>query len=245
MGDTLPSTEASITLSSTQNSVSLSWAAVTNATEYRIFRTSANGATNTQKFLQSTENLTFVDVSPDADLDTDTVPTSNTTAGTVDGDSYATDYAASEIMIDTLSPITTATSLDVVYRNIYGDVNYMSVTPGLTVGSQVQCKHKGLGNPSHDYRIKTGGSKRKGRTIEVGINDIIGVGNLPATGGLAIYGHNHLFHMAPTSSNKWETQYFNNSFTFSGGQEIIFGISGNSALTTSARHDVVLLGVLE
>jgi hypothetical protein len=172
--------------------------------------------------------------------------TSNTTTGSTDGDAYATDYAASEVMIDTLIALPSGVgALDIVYRNIYGDLNYLSATPGYTLGSQTSCKVKGSGDSSDDHRIKTGYGKKKGRTLEVGINDIVGVGNLPASGAFAIYGHNHLFHMAPAASNKWETQYFEDSFVFNSGVEVIFGISANSALTTSARHDVVLLGVLE
>jgi hypothetical protein len=68
IGDTLPSSEVSITLTGGQNSVALSWSSVTNATEYKIFRTVVGGATNTEHFLQSTEKTTFTDVSPDVDF---------------------------------------------------------------------------------------------------------------------------------------------------------------------------------
>lgn len=247
-GDTLPGTEVSVTLNSSQNAVYLSWTAVTGAADYQIFRTLAAGASNSEKFLTSTELTTHVDVSPDSALDPAiTPPTSNTTSGGGSAGSYLTDYAASEVVIDTTSAISpSASPLDIVYTNIYGDRSYLTATPGSSVGSQVVLKFRGLSNPSDNKRIKScnssGNPWKKGRTYEAGIQSIQGVGNLPSAGAFTIYGHNHIFHMSSDQPNKWVTQYFENTFIFQGESEILFGISANTSLSSAARHDILLLG---
>lgn len=246
LGNSAASAEVSISLTGTQNAVSLTWTNLTGALDYEIYRTSANGASNTQKLVGSTDQLTFVDILSDLELDLDTVPATGVTSGNFDADSYPENYGTTQVVLDTMAPITTATPLDIIYKNIYGEKSYITATPGTAAGSQVVLQVKGVSNPLDNKRIKKGtAGKLKKRVYDVGVNDILSVGNTPATGAFMIYGHNHFFHMASQQSNKWDTQLFQSTFLFSEGQEIIFGISGNAASTTSTRHDVILLGILE
>ena len=246
IGNASPSVEVSITLTGTSNAVSLTWANLTGAFDYNIYRTFANGATNTQKLVGSTDQLTFVDILTDAELDTEVVPAGTATSGNLDVSAYAINYGTTQVVIDTMSPITSVTPLDIIYKNIYGEKTYISATPGAVAGAQVTLQIKGVSNPLDNKRIKIGVSgKNKKRIFDVGINDIVSVGNTPATGEFVIYGHNHFYHMASQQPNKWDTQLFPNTFLFPSDEEIIFGISGNASSTVITRHDVILLGLLE
>jgi hypothetical protein len=246
LGNSISSNEVSITLSGTQNAVSLTWTNLTGALDYSIYRTTANGATGTQKLLASTDQLSFIDILPDSDLDSETVPAIGTTSGNIDGEAFPLNYGTTYAVIDTMSPITTPTPLDIIYKNIYGEKCHINATPGAAAGSQVALSIKGLSNPLDSRRIKKGvAGKNKKRIFDVGVNDILSVGNTPATGSFVIYGHQHFFHMASDYSNRWNTVIFESSFVFNSNEEVIFGISGNAASTTTSRNDVILLGIVE
>jgi hypothetical protein len=245
LGSTVGSSEASVTLSGGQNANTLSWSAVSGAVDYGIFRTTGNGSSNSQKLLATTDQTTYTDVVPDSNLDTNvSVPSSNTTSGNVNGNTYASGYGATHVVCDTVASISSSTPLDVIYKNIYGATNYLTVTPATSAGGQVMLQVKGGTNPTDSRRVQKG-TNSKEYISDVGINDIVSVGNTPATGSFIIYGYNILFHMASDYANRWNTTYLENSLTFPSNQEIVFGVSGNAANTTATRHDVVLLGILE
>jgi hypothetical protein len=245
LGSTIGGTEASIALTGGQNAVSLSWSVVTGAVDYKIYRTSGNGISNTQKLLSTTDLTTYTDVIPDTELDSNAlVPSSNTTSGSTDGLAYAAGYGATHVVCDTVTAIASTTTLDVIYKNIYGNINYLTVTPSTSAGGQVMLQVKGATNPTDSRRVQKG-TNTKEYLSDVGINDILSVGNIPVTGSFIIYGYNILFHMASDYANRWNTIYLENSLTFPSNQEVVFGVSGNAANTTATRHDVVLLGVLE
>lgn len=244
VGGTAGGTESSVTLTGTQNAVSLSWAAIAGAAYYQIFRTIAGGASNSQVLLGESEGLTFTDVVPDSELDTGvTCPVSNTSQGSSDGDAYPTNYAASTVVIDTIGAITTVTPLDIIYKNIYGERKYISTTPGAAAGSQVEIIFSGKTNPVSDTRIKRGANSKN--HIDVSMNDVMGVGNTPATGSFIIYGYEFVFQSAASSPNKWDTYYLNTPIIFNAGDEVVYGVSANTAVTTVARNDVILVGSLE
>ena len=241
VGKTVGSAEAAITLTTTQNAVSLSWTALTGALYYEIHRTSAGGATGTQKVLASTEATTFIDVVPDASLGAVTIPGSNTTLGSSDGSAYGAGYAASSVIVDTLTNITTPTALDIVYKNIYGDLRYATVTPAAAAGSQVEIAIAGRSNPADNRRIP----RADNSFFDVAINDVVAVGNLSVTGSLAIFGITSFFMTASYLANQWNTIIFEAALTVPAGEELAFGISSNAAVTTGVRNDVILLGSLE
>ena len=243
VGSTVGSTETVVTLTGTQNAVTLTWAAVTGCSYYEVHRTSANGATNTQKLLGLTDALTITDVLPDSELDaTITPPASNTTAGSVDGLAYTGGKASTLTVIDTLAAITTPTPLDVIYRNIYGERKHLVVTPGAALGTQVELAIAGKSNPPNNSRINRSGDRHFG---DVAVIDVLSVGNTPVTGGFSIYGITPLFVNSVASGSRWETFMLENALTFGAGEEIAFGVSGNLAVTTAARQDMILVGVLE
>ena len=237
-------TEASVTLTGTLNSVSLSWTAVTGALYYRIFRTTANGASNTQTLAGETELTSFVDIKADANLNPITAPAGNTTSGSVNGDAYAANLAPSAIMVDTLSAITAATPLDVIYKNIYGETKYVTVTPAVALGGQVELALSGSGNTIADNRI-TKPDNVEITNIDVGLQDITSVSNTPVTGAFNIVGNIHLFTCSSSVVNKFETEFFRDPFIFSAGEEIVIGTSANTAVTTGARVDITLITSLE
>lgn len=243
MGTTVGGAETSITLSSTQNAVNTAWTAVSGATHYEVFRTSAGGAANTQVLLGRSEAVQFIDVTPDSELDVGVaLPGSNTTLGSVDGSAYSTNFAATTVVIDTIAPITTATPLDIIYRNVYGDRKYISATPGTTLGSQVELQIAGRSNPSATRIPRSTGGKHH---IDVSISDILSIGNTPATGSFIVFGHEYLFQAASEQPNKWSTTFFETPISFPTGDEIVFGVSSNAAVTTLARNDIILIGTLE
>ena len=241
VGKTLGSTEASITLTGGQNAVSLSWAALTGALYYEIHRTQAGGGAGTQKFMATTEALTFIDVIPDGSLGVASLPVSNTTQGSSDGLAYAAGYAASSVVVDTLTAISTATPLDIIYKNIYGELRYATTTPTTAAGGQVEIAIAGKSNPADTRRIP----RADNAFFDVAINDIVSVGNLPATGSLVVYGITSFFMTASALANQWNTIIFEAALTVPAGDELAFGISSNAAVTTAARNDVILLGTLE
>jgi hypothetical protein len=243
LGKTAASTEASITLTGSQNAVGLSWTAVPGALYYEIYRTAVNGATGTQSLLSTSEAVSFVDINPDSALIAATVPTSNTTTGSVDGYAYPSNYACSTAVIDTVAAITTPTALDIIYKNIYGDRKYVTATPGAAAGANVEILFGGKSNPVDDRRIPN--AANSGHFIDVAINDVVSVGNTPATGSFVIYGITHYFMVSSYLANQWNTEYFETAMSFSEGEEVAFGVSSNSAVTTAARNDVILIGVLE
>lgn len=241
VGKTLGSAEATVALTTTQNAVSLSWTALAGALHYEVHRTSANGLADTQKFLAATEALTFIDVNPDSALGAVTIPGSNTTLGSTDGTAYASGYAASTVVVDTLTAITTATPLDIIYKNIYGELRYATVTPAVAAGGQVEIVIAGKSNPADSRRIP-----RADRSFfDLAINDIVSVGNFPVTGSIAIYGTTTFFMTASAIANQWNTVIFEAAMTVPAGEELAFGISSNAAVTTAVRNDVILLGTLE
>lgn len=243
VGKTSGGTEASVALTGTQNSVGLSWAAVAGVSYYEIHRTAAGGAVNDEALIATTEATTYTDVSPDSERDLATIPPgSNTTAGSADGLAFAANAAGAVAVVDTLAPITTATPLDIIYRNIYGERKHVVATPGVALGAQVEIVTAGKTNPSGNNRIPPGLNKKY---VDIAINDVLSVGNTPATGGFVVYGITHIFNSAAQAGNRWETSLFENAVKFSAGEEIAFGVSANVAVTAAARQDVILLGVLE
>lgn len=243
VGSTVGSTETAVTLTGTQNAVTVSWAAITGCSYYEVHRTSANGATGTQKLLGLTDAVSLTDVVPDSELDaTVTPPSSNTTAGNLDGLAYTGSKASTMAVIDTLAAITTPTPLDIIYRNIYGERKHLAVTPGAVLGSQVELAIQGKTNPANNNRISRGGNQQ---FVDVAVADVLSVGNLPATGGFVVYGITPLFVNSVANAGRWETFMLENALTFGAGEELAFGVSGNLAVTTAARQDMILIGVLE
>lgn len=243
VGSTAGSAEATVTLTGTQNAVSLSWAAIAGCAYYEIHRTSANGTINTQKLVGLSDVTTLTDVVPDSELDATVTPsTSNTTGGNIDGLAYSGSRASTMTVIDTLAAITTPTPLDVIYRNIYGERKHITVTPGAAIGTQVELTIAGKTNASSNSRISRGGGRH---FVDVAVGDVLSVSNLPATGGFVVYGITPLLVNSVAQGSRWENFMLENALTFAAGEEIVFGISGNLAVTTASRQDVILIGVLE
>lgn len=243
VGSTTGSAETLITLTGTQNAVTVTWAAVAGCAYYEIHRTSSNGLSNTQKLVSSTDTLSFTDVTPNGELDNAvTPPTSNTTAGNIDGFSYTGSRASTITVVNTLASITTPKPLEVIYRNIYGERKYLAVTPGAAIGAQVELLIPGQSNTTTTGRIIRSGAQQ---FVDVAISDILSVGNTPVTGGFAIYGITPLFVNSVAAGGRWETFVLENALTFATGEEIAFGVSGNAAVTTAARQDMILIGILE
>lgn len=247
IGNSAASAEATITLTTTQNAVTLTQTTLATATHYDIYRTAANGLTNTEVFVGSfvtdaAGSLVFVDTVPDSQLGTDAVPAATTTSGSVAGAAYPTNYGASHVLIDTIAAITTVTPLDIIYKNIYGEQLYQTATPGAAVGSQTAIAQREYVNPASDNRQN---AKSKKFLFDIGIQSIVAVGNLPASGSFIIYGRKSVFQVSSKQANGWETVYMETPVTFSEGEEIIFGVSGNTAATTATRNDITLIGILE
>ena len=160
----------------------------------------------------------------------------------MDGFAYTGSKASTLTVVDTIAAITTATPLDIIYRNIYGERKHLVVTPGAAIASQVELLIPGQSNTTNNGRINRSGSRH---FVDVAVSDILSVGNNPATGGYAIYGITPLFVNSVASGSRWETFMLENALTFAAGEEITFGVSGNIAVTTAARQDMILIGVLE
>lgn len=242
VGKTLGSTSASQNVTASNNAITVTITAVTGALYYELYRSSAGGAAGTEVFLAVTESLTFIDVIPDSELGTGVPPLTNTTSGSVDGSAFSTDYGPSNLVVDTLSTITTATALDVIYKNISGERKYLTVTPGTAAGSQVEVPFVGRANTTNDNRIPI--STYKGQLYDGSVNDILSLGNTPATGSFNIYGHQYLFAGSSSVANGWSLYTLQSPIIIPSGSELVIGVSANAANATATRNDIYLTGAL-
>jgi len=240
LGKTLGGVEASITLTTTTNAVTLTWAAVAGALYYEVYRTLANGAANSEKYLTAIETLTFTDVIPDSELGIDVPPISNTTAGNVDGESYPTGMGASIVSVDTLYGISAATTLNIIYKDIYGNRRHMTSLTGTTVIlGGIQLLPSGFVNPTTVTRISPSIGKEY---LSFAINDIVSVSTTPVTGSFGIYGKEIIIIDSPKAALGMVTTFLPSPISISAGEEIVLGFTGTIA--TAANNAFILYAKL-
>lgn len=239
-GETTPGAEASITLTGGQNATGLSWTAVTNASYYRVYRTAAGGATNTETLLLATELTAITDTSPDAELDTITPPVTNTSGGSSAGQAFPSYSFGTACLVDTISAITTPTPLDIVYKNQNDQYRYISATPQAAIGDQTPLGISNTLDPASSRRIPQ--SQWNRHALEVGVTQVLGVGNNPATGAYNIYGYQHFVTVASPNSGQYVTFYLDVPVVFSAGAEVVLSISSNSKSSTATRNDANVIG---
>jgi len=241
LGKTIGGTEASITLTTTNNAVTLTWAVVAGALYYEVYRTLANGVINSEKYLTAVETLTFTDVIPDSELGIDIPPIANTTAGNINGDNYIAGMGASIVTIDTLYGISLATTLDIIYKDIYGKRRHMTSLTGTTVIlGGVQLLPSGFVNPTLVTKIPVLSEGKEYASFA--INDIISVSNTPVTGSFGIYGKEILIIDSPKAALATVTNFLPIPISVSAGEEIVLGFTGTIA--TAANNAFMLYAKL-
>lgn len=240
-GKTLPSVELVSTLTTTQNAVALTMVLPAGALYLEIYRTIANGVANSQVYLGATESTTYVDTAPDLLLGAGSPPGSNTTAGSVAVGTFAAGAGAFSVTSSTKAAITTATAVDVIYKTVYGDQRYLTFTPATAIGGQTELQWSGKSNPPGDNRILrlTPGQEYN----DVGIQQILAVGNLPATGAFDVVGRTIVVTDQSTVVNSWKEVLFSVPIEFLEGSELVLGITATAA-AVAARSDVVLFATI-
>lgn len=243
VGETLPSPEASITLTGSQNSVFLAWTAVTGASYYNIWRTLQNDVTNTQKFAASVTTTSFTDTIPDSDLQTITVPIANTTGGSINGVSFPSYSFANLVLVETINAITSPLALDIVYKSHIDQYRYISALPQTVAGDATVFAISNTTDAPTGTRIPIVQYLRQ--YTEIGVSGVVGVGNTPATGSFNIYGYQHYAAISSSNSNQWGTYYFDSPIRFSSEEEIVLSVTSTSKSTTATRNDGILIGYVE
>lgn len=242
LGKTAASAEVTVTLTGSQNAVTLAWSNITGASYYEVYRTLAGGAVNSEVFCGATEKITFVDTIPDSELGSTTPPGSNTTAGSAQVSSYPTGLGANQITVDTLVTITTPTALDIVYRNMYGSRRYATSTPVGAAPGQGGVLWDNQADSVNDLRIAPATVNQN--YMDTGINNILGVGNTPATGSFTIYGLMPLIYDSSTVAGSWQTKVLTEEISFPAGSELVIGTSSSAIVAIAARNDINLFGTL-
>jgi hypothetical protein len=91
-GQTLPSSQVSVTTTGTTSSVVLTWTAVAGATGYRVYRSTVSGTFNTPALLASPTSATYTDTGTAVGVGAPLTTSTATVSGTADEGPYLNPY---------------------------------------------------------------------------------------------------------------------------------------------------------